>query len=97
MRFVPLSAILVAGLENSGERREVIRNNRKRLFFFCGDENSPSMSARARPRFSTRGWRGAGWKMSGMVFLEAGGVGKEKMGPVLNRFVRGSVAQGLLV
>jgi hypothetical protein len=57
---LPRSTILVAGKENCGDNREVIRNNRSRRFFFCTHECSPSISATARVRFLDphSGWRG---------------------------------------
>lgn len=52
---LPLSTILVAGWENCGLSREVMRKSLKRRFFFCVQEFSPSMSATARLRFLGRG------------------------------------------
>jgi hypothetical protein len=49
---LPRSTILVAGCEYCGERREVMRNNLSRRFFFCMQECSPSMSPVARRRFN---------------------------------------------
>jgi hypothetical protein len=52
---LPLSTMLVAGCENCGDNREVIRKSRRRRFFFCVQECSPSISAAARLRFFGRG------------------------------------------
>jgi len=52
---LPRSTILVAGWENCGLSREVMRNSLKRRFFFWMQELSPSMSATARLRFLGRG------------------------------------------
>jgi len=54
----PLSTMLVAGWENWGESRDVIRKSRSRLFFLYVHECSPSMSATARHRFFDRGGDG---------------------------------------
>jgi hypothetical protein len=48
---LPLSTMLVAGCENWGDSREVMRKSRSLRFFFCVQECSPSMSAVARLRF----------------------------------------------
>lgn len=53
--LLPLSTMLVAGCENWGDSREVMRNNRSLRFFFCIQECSPSISAAARLRFLGRG------------------------------------------
>jgi hypothetical protein len=52
---LPLSTMLVAGCENCGDNREVMRKSRRRRFFFCMHECSPSISAAARFRFFGRG------------------------------------------
>jgi len=64
---LPRSTILVAGCENCGDSREVIRNNRRRRFFFCTQECSPSISATARLRFLDPHGDGRGKKVSPIV------------------------------
>jgi hypothetical protein len=64
---LPLSTILVAGWENWGESRDVIKKSLSRLFFFHVHECSPSMSAAARHRFLDRGTDGRWGKVRAMV------------------------------
>jgi hypothetical protein len=61
---LPRSTILVAGYENWGESRDVIRNSLSRRFFFCKHECSPSISATARPLFFELSGGGWGKKVS---------------------------------
>jgi hypothetical protein len=82
---LPLSTILVAGWENCGESRDVIKKSRSRLFFFHVHECSPSMSAAARHRFLDRGTDGRWGKVRAMT--GCGGV--RKVNSVLLVWVNG--------
>jgi hypothetical protein len=74
---LPLSTMLVAGCENCGDNREVMRKSLSRRFFFCVQECSPSISAAARLRFLGPGC-GRGRKVRPMS--GNGGISKVQVG-----------------
>jgi len=73
--------MLVAGWENWGDSRDVMRTRRSRRFFFCMHECSPSISATARLRFQGPDCGSLGKKVRFISGLGSGVVKSRVLGP----------------